>query len=144
MKVYILASLLAFAGLAQAHDDDRVYAEITNVTPVYDYQTEYTEHTICKEHRSHNSVIGAIIGGAVGHQFGNGDGRTASTIAGAVIGGAIGNERDHDNRHDRCYTESYPVTREVLRGYNVEYYYHEHYGTTFSYERPRDNYILID
>ena len=105
------------------------------------------------------TVLGAIIGGVVGHQFGNSSGgRDRGTAAGAIVGGLIGNsiERDNDGYNSgyrRATTREYaqveripvtrdvqrcslvPESREVIRGYDVRYRYHDReYTTRLSYD----------
>lgn len=145
-KPMIAATLLAFAGLAQAQgypptaDDNNAHfgwADVLRVDPIYvadagaPPRQECYDQQVTREDNSHvgGTILGAIVGGALGNQVGKGNGRTAATIGGAVAGGAIGN--GVSRAHDRAYTDTethcrmvsdYPPHRRIS-AYDVEYRY---------------------
>jgi uncharacterized protein YcfJ len=146
-KPMIAATLLAFAGMAQAQaypppepPPDNAHfgwADVLRVDPIYvadaggPPRQECYDQQVTREDNSHvgGTVLGAIVGGALGNQVGKGDGRKAATIAGAVAGGAIGN--GISRAHDRSYTDvethcrmvnDYPPHRRIA-AYDVEYRY---------------------
>lgn len=137
-------------------NDGYVYADVTDVKPVYRYvqvrvpqQECWNEQVQDRGHRRHNdtvvsTVTGGVIGGAIGRQFGDGDGRDAMTILGALVGSAIANDNRRNNHYrarpavrtvERCTTRYTSREERRLDGYHVTYVYA---GRRYATRTPND------
>jgi uncharacterized protein YcfJ len=118
--VLIGGVLAATGALAQQHEivlepptysTQYVYAEVTRVSPVFEYLKRTNTVRECWDEPVANSghyhgnpvgdtLVGGIIGGAIGHQIGGGHGRDLSTALGTIIGARMGYESAYSGYGD--------------------------------------------
>ena len=117
----LTSSLLVMPGaFAQEHEivhepprysTQYVYAEVTRVSPVFDYLKRTRTVRECWDEPVAVSggyysdpvgrtIAGGIIGGAIGHQIGDGRGRDLSTALGTIIGARMGQDTAYSGYAD--------------------------------------------
>ena len=142
--------LIAPAVFAQPHEivlepprysSEYVYAEVTRVSPVFEYLKRtrgvrecWDEAVQYSGHYSQNAIgttlVGGVVGAAIGHQIGDGRGRDFSTALGTIVGARMGHDAAYSDfegvpQYQRvCGTVQQDNGFEVIQdGYQISYRY---------------------
>lgn len=137
MFKYTLVAIL-FSISSFAHADIEVSADVTSVTPVFEYvsrqQCEYrqveSQQQVQQQRGYGGAIVGGLAGGVIGNQIGNGNGKTAATAIGAALGAITGDRMENSpQQQHQTVTSKQPVCTtvqdKIQNGYMVEYRYNQ-------------------